>query len=236
MLPSYPVVGMSSHILPFLADRIFFRCFRMFCFVCIAWSFLGIFFVFLLWRVPFDLSLRVVLLLLLLLLLLYSFENFSHQRKLMVSFRSLSDRRSSQVSRTLTALNNAVISMVSTSPLISKSSSHCTNLLVTIPSVPVTTDITVTFMYHIFFKLCSKVWVLIFLFAFLQLYPVVSRNGKVRYLARSLFLFVVYHNIRWPVCISNSQRIFYFSFSMPDSGLCIYHLFVWSNLNFLHNS
>ena len=36
--------------------------------------------------------------------------------------------------------------------------------------------------------------------------------------------------------ISKSQRILFVSFSMTDSGLCICHLFVWSNLNFLHNS
>ena len=30
----------------------------------------------------------------------------------------------------------------------------------------------------------------------------------------------------------NSIRM---SFSRTDAGLCIYHLFVWSNLNFLHN-
>ena len=35
--------------------------------------------------------------------------------------------------------------------------------------------------------------------------------------------------------ISKSQRIFGVSFSKTDSWLCIYHLFVWSNLNFLHN-
>ncbi len=37
--------------------------------------------------------------------------------------------------------------------------------------------------------------------------------------------------IRRSVCISKSQR-----FSMTDSELYIYHLFVWSNFNFLHNS
>ena len=42
--------------------------------------------------------------------------------------------------------------------------------------------------------------------------------------------------IRWFVCILKSQRILCVSFSWTDSGLCIYHWFVWSNLNFLHNS
>ena len=40
--------------------------------------------------------------------------------------------------------------------------------------------------------------------------------------------------IKWFVCISKSQMGI--SFSRTDSGLCIYNLFIWSNLNFLHNS
>ena len=42
--------------------------------------------------------------------------------------------------------------------------------------------------------------------------------------------------IRWSVCISKSQRSLCISFSRTNSKLCIYHLFIWSNLNFLHNS
>ena len=41
---------------------------------------------------------------------------------------------------------------------------------------------------------------------------------------------------RWSVCISKSQRSLYISFSRTNSRLCVYHLFVWSSLNFLHNS
>ena len=39
---------------------------------------------------------------------------------------------------------------------------------------------------------------------------------------------------RWSVCMSKSQRSLCVSFSGTDAGLRIYHLFVWSNLNFLH--
>ena len=42
--------------------------------------------------------------------------------------------------------------------------------------------------------------------------------------------------IRESVCILKTQRRLYLSFSMRDSGLFIYHLFVFSNFNFLHNS
>ena len=38
-----------------------------------------------------------------------------------------------------------------------------------------------------------------------------------------------------PVHISKFQRILDVSFSRKDSGLCIYHLFVWWHFNFLHN-
>ena len=47
-LSIYLVVSMFSCILPVFADRIFFICFRMSCFVCNVWSNLGIFLVFLL--------------------------------------------------------------------------------------------------------------------------------------------------------------------------------------------
>ena len=40
--------------------------------------------------------------------------------------------------------------------------------------------------------------------------------------------------IRWSVCISRSHRSLCVLFSRAGAGLCIYHLFVWSNLNFLH--
>ena len=42
--------------------------------------------------------------------------------------------------------------------------------------------------------------------------------------------------IRWSVCISKFHRRLYVSFSRTDAGLWINHLFIWSNLNFLHNS
>ena len=113
-------------------------------------------------------------------------------------------------------------------------------LILLFPSAPFTISITVTFMVHSFLFSC-KVFVLISLFAFLQFYPVVSQNGKVYYLAGSLFLLTITKSahqaeIRWSICISKSQRILCILFSRMDSVLFIYHLVVWSNLNFLHNS
>ena len=42
--------------------------------------------------------------------------------------------------------------------------------------------------------------------------------------------------ISWSVCLSKSHRILLVSFSWINSGLCIYHLVLWSNFNLLHNS
>ena len=42
--------------------------------------------------------------------------------------------------------------------------------------------------------------------------------------------------IRWSECRSKSHRSLRESFSRTGAGLCIGHLFVWSNLNFLHIS
>ena len=129
----------------------------------------------------YNYFLRIIILLLL---------NFSHQ--LMVFPSSLSVSKSPQVSRTLLSIladrNNAVVWMVSICPLISKSSSPCTNPLVTVPRLLITIGITYTYIFHSFFQFSSKFKVLIFLFAFFQFYPVVSRNGKIDYSEASLFL------------------------------------------------
>ena len=84
---------------------------------------------------------------------------------------SLCDSKSPQVSRTLLSilfnLYNAVVWMVSTCSLISKSSSPCTNLLVTVLSAPITIGITVTFMFHSFFSsLARSRYLSLFLFPF----------------------------------------------------------------------
>ena len=81
--------------------------------------------------------------------------SFSHQRKMMVSHWSLSDSKSTQVSRTLQSilavLINVVVSMVSTRPPTSKSSSPFSNPLVTVPKAPITIGKIVSFMFHSFF-------------------------------------------------------------------------------------
>ena len=168
----------------------------------------------------------------------------------MVFHRSLSDSKSPQVSRTLLSilvvLYNDVVWIVSTRPPISKSPSPFNNPFDTVPKAPITFGIIVTFMFHSFFQF--KVEVLILLFTFFQFYSVVSRDSKVDNFANSFFFFFFFlliivrsgrlAEIRWSVCMSKSHRSLYtrVSLSRTDAGLCQYHLFVWSNLNFLHIS
>ena len=90
--------------------------------------------------------------------------------------------------------------------------------------------------FSIVFSIPSKVEVLILLFTFFQFYSVVSRYSKVYNFASSLsFLLITKRSgfldeIRWSVCMSKSHRSLCVSFSRTAAGLCIYHLFVWSNL------
>ena len=110
------------------------------------------------------------------------------------------------------------------------------------PPVPLVIGIIVSCMFHNFFQIPSKVEVLILLFSFFQFYSVVGRDSKVDNFAISLFfLLIIFRSgllaeIMWSVCMSKSHRSLCVSFSRADAGLCIYHLFVWSNLNFLHIS
>ena len=163
----------------------------------------------------------------------------------MVFHWSLSDSKSPQVSRTLlrilAILNNVVLWIVSTHPPTSKSSSPFSKPLVTVPNVPITIGIIVTSMFHSFFQFPSKVKVLILLFIFFQFYSVVSWDSNVDNFASSLFLLIIIRSgllaeIRWSACMSKSHRSLCELFSRAGAGLCTYHLFVWSNLNFLHIS
>ena len=167
----------------------------------------------------------------------------------MVFHWSLSESKSPQVSRTLLSilavLNNAVVWMVSTRPPTSKSSSPFSNPLVTVPNAPITIGIIVTSMFHSFFNSLARVKVLILLFTFFQFYSVDSQDSKVDYFASSLFFFFFWliiiksgllAGIRWSVCMLKSHRSLCVGLSRTGAGLCIYHLFVWSNLNFLYIS
>ena len=159
----------------------------------------------------------------------------------MVFHWSLSDSKSPQVSRTrlriLAVLSNAVIWIISTRQPTSKSSRPLNNPLVIVPKAPITIG-----HFHVsqLFQFSSKVKVLIMFFTFLQFYSVVRRDSKVDNFACSLFLSILSSgllaDIWWSVCMLKSHRSLCESFSRTGAGLCIYHLLVWSNLNFLHIS
>ena len=127
----------------------------------------------------------------------------------------------------LADLNNAVVLMVSTHPLISKSSSSCTNLFVTVLSPPVTIGITVTFMFHSFFSFLAR-YLSLFLLSFsFTMWP--ARTAKST-IWQILFLLIVTRfghlaKIWWSVYISKSQRILRVSFSWTYSGLYIFYFF-----------
>ena len=155
----------------------------------------------------------------------------------MVFYRSLSNSKSPQVSRTLLGIladiNNTVVWRIPPRPLISKISSSCNNPLVTVPRAPVTIVIIVTFIFHSFFQFPSKLQVLIFLFAFLWFYSVVSQDTKVHNSASSLFfvdyylVMVVWPRLGNPFVFQNPRGVsLCISFSKTDSWLCISHLFV----------
>ena len=125
--------------------------------------------------------------------------------------------------------------MVFPHPLIFKSFSTCINPLVSVPRAPITLGIIVTFMYLSFFQFSSKINVLIFLFTFFQFYSVVSRESKVHNSASPLFCWlslglVVRLRLNDPIQTENLRGV-----CASHSELYIYHLFVWSNFNFLHN-
>ena len=105
----------------------------------------------------------------------------------------LNDINSYHVTRTLLSilanLNNAVVSMFFTHSLISKSNSPCINPLVTVPSVTIKIGITVTFMFHRYFSICTfHSFLLTSILASLFLLSTITRSSRLS-------------EIRWSVCI-----------------------------------
>ena len=108
--------------------------------------------------------------------------------------------------------------MISICPLIFIYSSPSNNPLGSVPKVPITIGMIVTFMYHIFFQFPNKVQVLILLFTSFQFYSVVSRDSKVHNLASSPCFIMFFSalliiissdllvEIRRSVCMSKSHR------------------------------
>ena len=109
-------------------------------------------------------------------------------------YMSLSDSKSPQVSRTLLCilayLNNAVVWMVSACLLIFKFSGPFINHLGIIPSTPITTGITVTFMIHNFFSSLARPRYLYLFSSFnLTLWSAGTEKSTLR---QFLFLLLIY--------------------------------------------
>ena len=165
----------------------------------------------------------------------------------MVFHWSLSDSKSPQVSRALLSilavLNNVVVWMVSTRPTTSKSSSLFSNPLVPGPNAPITIGIIVTSIFHSFFNSLARSRYLSFFshsFRFILWSAGTAKSTILQVLFFCCCLLLLLGLVFWSrlgdPCVCQSPIGVYMLFSRTGAGLCIYHLFVWSNLNFLHTS
>ena len=163
----------------------------------------------------------------------------------MVFYWSLSDSKSPQVSRTLrnilAVFNIAVVWMVSTYLQNSKSSSPFSNPSVTVSKAPITIGTIDPFMFRSFFNSLARSRYLSFFshsFSYILWSEGIAKSTILQILC---FLMIIIRSvlpveIRRSMCMSKSHRSLWVSFSRTGAGLCIYHLLVWYNLNFLHIS
>ena len=125
--------------------------------------------------------------------------------------------------------------------LISKSSSPHTNSLMIVPRAPITISVTTSFMFHNFFNSQARSrYLSFFLLSFnFTLWSARTAKSTIQQVFISLLIITRFGclvEIRWSIYISKSQSSLCISFSKKNSWLWIYHLFIWSNFNFLHNS
>ena len=146
--------------------------------------------------------------------------------------------------------------MVLNLPLISNSSNHLSMSLETGPWKWTIIGISVmfhsffnslqfhnrTFMFHSFFH--SLAWSRYLPFFSLSFRFILWSAGTTKStILQILFFFLLIiirsgllAGIRWSVCMLKSHWSLYVAFSRIGVGLCIFHLLVWSNFNFLHIS
>ena len=120
----------------------------------------------------------------------------------MVFHWSLSDSKSPQVSGTLLSilavLNNAVVWMFSTRSPTSKSSSHFSNPLVTVPKAPITIGIFVTCMFHSFFNSLARSRYLSFFSHSFSFTLQSAGTGKSTILQVLFFCWLLWGLVFWP--------------------------------------
>ena len=121
----------------------------------------------------------------------------------MTFHKNLSDSLSPQFSWTLLSilvdLNNLVVWMVSTRPLIFKSPNPSINPFVDRIKAPITTGIIITFMFQ-YFQFPSKVQELLFLFTFLQIYSGQQGQQSPQFCKLFVFFFFSFLFIIRSVC------------------------------------
>ena len=146
--------------------------------------------------------------------------------------------------------------MVSPRPPNRNSSSPHSKPLGIVPSALITIGITVIFLVHSFLSSLARFKYLSLSLRFLRIsLSTVHQDGRVHnsggsFFSCFLFYFILFYflflfngtmsgllaSMWWSVCTSKSQITLCVSFSRRNSGLCIYHLVLWSFFNFLHNS
>ena len=123
--------------------------------------------------------------------------------------------------------------MVSTRPLISKSSSPGTNSLVTYQEHNYNSYLRRPHVPHFFFQFSSKTHVFILLFAFFSRLHISQPGQQNPQFGKSFLLLLIINwsgrlaEITWSVCMSKSQRSLSVSFSWTDFWLSMYHFSVW---------
>ena len=100
--------------------------------------------------------------------------------------------------------------MVSTCPLIFKSSHSCTNPLVTVPSAPITIGITITFMFHCFSVLKQDLGIYLF-FSFPSVLPCGQSEWQSSLFGR--FSFIVDSHQVW---LSGRDKVICFCLKIPE--------------------
>ena len=133
----------------------------------------------------------------------------------MVFHWSLRDSKSPQVSRTrlsiLAVLSNAVVWIVSTRPLTSKSCRPFNNPLVTVPTSPITIGTIVTFMFHSFFNSLARSRYLSFFSLSFRSILWSAGTAKSTILQIFFLLLIIMRSgflagVRWSVCTLKSHR------------------------------
>ena len=155
-------------------------------------------------------------------------ESFSHLSQLTVFHWKLSGIKSPQVSSTLPSildgLNNAVAVTISTHSVISKSSSLYKNPLVTVSKAPITTGITIIFMFDYFFNPLARSWDLFFFLSFffsLSFNFTLGSARTAKSTLRQVLFFVNYYKVWSAIRLYIKVPEEFVSFSNTDSGLCI---------------